>query len=173
MKRIITILTIALFLGYNPLFSQGGNKLPTRVNVGAGFWSVSPVIIPVHTGIEFGLGDAISIGIDAEWRLYNDGFYHNVFTLQARGDYYFNSLIGLEDKWDVYAGIQFGPGYLTAAGNYPKSAEGFNLFLDGLVGGRWYFVDNMALNAEAGLMGIFPDLVGPTPFVNFGLSFVL
>jgi hypothetical protein len=129
--------------------------------------------MPVHAGMEFGLTAAISVGFEAEWRLYSDGFYHNVFTLQVTGDYYFNSLIGLDDTWDVYAGLQFGPGYITAANNYPKSAEGFNLFLDGLVGGRWYFVDSMALNAEAGLLGIFPDLVGPTPFINFGLSIVL
>ena len=173
MKRILTIIFLVLFLGYNPVISQDGAKLPTRVNVGTGLWGVSPIIMPVHAGMEFGLTEEISVGFDAEWRLYNDGFYHNVFTVQFRADYYLNTLIGHNGTWDLYAGLQFGPGYLTAADNYPKSAEGFNFLLDCSVGGRWYFIDNMALNVEAGFVDVFPDLVDPTAFINFGLSFVL
>ena len=90
-------------------------------------------------------------------------------VFQVRGDYYFNTLIGLDKTWDVYAGLQLGPGIITAPGGYTGSVEGFNFTVDGLAGGRWYFSDSMGLNAEVGLMGVFPDLVGPTPFGMFGI----
>jgi len=173
MKQKLTFIVLILSLFFNPLFSQDGAKLPMRVNVGTGFWSVSPIIMPVHAGMEFGLTEEISVGFDVEWRLYNDGWSHSVFAFQVRGDYYFNTLIGLDGIWDVYAGLQFGPSFFTATNDYPKTAKGFNFALDGLVGGRWYFSDNMALNAEVGLIGVFPDLVGPTAFMNFGITFVL
>lgn len=168
MKKI-AFLIVAFCIAYAPLSAQ--DALGTRVNVGTGLWSVSPVIMPVHAGMEFGLTEEISIGFDVEWRLHNDGWSHSFFAFQVRGDYYFNTLIGLDGTWDVYAGLQMGPGIYTAASGYPGSKKGFNFALDGLAGGRWHFSDSMSLNAEVGLMGVFPDFSGPTPFINFGITF--
>ncbi len=95
------------------------------------------------------------VGFDLGWRLYQDGWNHSLFVFQVRGDYYFNTLIGLDKTWDVYAGLQLGPGVMTAPSGYPGSKEGFNFTVDGLAGGRWYFSETMALNAEVGLMGRF------------------
>lgn len=173
MKRKLSFVILIMCLSIASLVAQDMGKLPMRVNVGTGFWSVGPNIMPVHAGMEFGLTEVISVGIDVEWRLYNDGWNHSLIALQLRGDYYFNKLIGLDGTWDVYAGIQIGPSFFTATNDYPKSAKGFNFALDGLVGGRWYFIDNVALNAEVGFLSIFPDLVGPTAFANIGLTFIL
>lgn len=175
MKRTITILVLMLSFAVTTAVAQeGGTGAPgTRVNVGTGLWSKSPVIMPAHAGMEFGIAEEIAVGFDIEWRLFNDGWSHSIFVFQARGDYYFNNLIGITDTWDVYAGLQAGAGIITAPNGYPGTNKGFNFALDGYVGGRWYFSDSMALNAEVGLMGVFPDIVGPTPFMTFGITFGL
>lgn len=175
MKRTVTILIMLLSFAITTAMAQEGGTgaSGTRVNVGTGIWTKSPVIMPIHAGMEFGVHKDISVGFDLEWRLFNDGWSHSVFVFQARGDYYFNNLIGIQDTWDVYAGLQLGGGIITAASNYPGSNQGFNFAVDGVAGGRWYFSDSMSLNAELGLAGLFPDIVGPTFFVNFGLTFGL
>jgi hypothetical protein len=171
MKKLVLILLLIAGCSTTSLIAQNGTALGTRVNVATGLWGQSPVIMPVHAGMDFGLSEEISIGFDIGWRLFNDAANHSVFVFQFRGDYYFNTLIGLDRVWDVYAGLQMGPGIITAPANYGGSVEGFNWTLDGYAGGRWYFSEKAGLNAEVGLMGVFPDIVGPTPFMSFGITF--
>lgn len=171
MKKIVFISCFIAFLASGSIFAQGHTAEGTRINVGTGLWGVSPVIMPLHAGMEFGITEEISIGFDLGWRLYDDWANHHLFVFQVRGDYYFNTLIGLDKTWDVYAGLQLGPGVFTAPSGYNDDAKGFNFTVDGVAGGRWYFSDSMALNAEVGLMGVFPAVVGPTPFINFGITF--
>lgn len=174
MKKLL----ITLFILSGPLFiiAQGGGAIKKggmEVNAGTGFWSVSPVIMPIHGGMDFGITDDISVGFDVGWRLYNDGWGHSLFVFQARGDYHFNTLIGLDDKWDVYAGFQAGPGIMTAAINYPGTRKGFKVAVEGVAGGRWFFSKTIGLNAEVGLMSVLPDVVSPTAFMNFGVTFAI
>jgi len=160
------------------MMAQGPEPLSKgkmAVNVGTGFWGLRTGFMPIHAGMEFGITEDISVGYNAGWRLYSDGWNHSLFVFQARGDYHFNTLLNLDKVWDVYAGLRIGPAVMTAPANYPDwlSKQGFNFTVDGYAGGRWYFSDTMALNAEVGLMGLFPDIVGPTPFINAGLTFRL
>ena len=171
MKRLFFLISFLTIIGFSTAFSQGHTAEGTRVNLGIGFWSVSPSFMPFHGGMEFGLTEEISIGFDLGWRLYNDNADHHLLVFQFRGDYYFNTLIGLDEKWDVYAGLQLGPGLFTAPSWYEGDVKGVNMTLDGVAGGRWYFTEGVALNAEVGLMGVFPAVVGPTPFTTIGVSF--
>jgi hypothetical protein len=171
MKRIIILIIIIAGFSQQSIIAQNGTAEGTRINLSTGLWSVNPVIMPVSAGMDFGITEEISLGFDIGWRLYDDGANHSLFVFQFRGDYYFNTLIGLDRIWDVYAGLQSGPGIFTAPSNYGGTVNGFNWTLDGYAGGRWYFNESMGLNAEVGLMGVFPDLVGPTPFMKFGLTF--
>ncbi len=176
MKRVIVLFLMTAV----PLFmaAQGSGAIKKggmEVNAGFGFWSNAPAIMPLHGGMDFGITDEISLGFDAGWRLFNTvGWRHSVFVFQARGDYHFNTLIGLDSQWDVYAGLQLGPSIITAAANYPGDIKGFNFALDGVVGGRWFFSDNIGLNAEVGLMAVFPDIARPpNAFMNAGFTFRL
>ena len=80
MKRILLIFTIIALFGISSASAQGRTALGTRVNVGTGLWGYSPVIMPIHAGMEFGLTEEISIGFDVGWRLYNDWANHSVFS---------------------------------------------------------------------------------------------
>ena len=174
MKRSILVLFIVL-IPFLMTAQEGGaiKKGGMEVNAGFGLWTNKAVIMPLHGGMDFGITDDISVGFDVGWRLYNSvGWSHSVFVLQGRFDYHFNKLIELDNKWDVYAGLQLGPAYVTASSDYPYSVKGFNFALDGVIGGRWYFSDNIGLNAEVGLMGVFPDISRPPSlFINFGVTF--
>ena len=171
MKRLLLFFSLILCISLSSGYAQGHTAEGTRVNAGTGLWSVSPVIMPIHAGMEFGLSEVISIGFDLGWRMYNDAANHHLLVFQVRGDYYFNTLIGLDETWDVYAGLQTGPGIFTAPSWYAGNAQGFQWTVDGVAGGRWYFSDGVALNLEVGLTGVFSGVVGPTPFTTFGISF--
>ena len=157
------------------LTAQGGTikKGKMEVNAGLGIWSNSPVIMPVHAGMNFGVAKDISAGFDLGWRLYNqDDWKHSVLVLQGRFDYHFSTMLRLKNKWDVYAGLQLGPALITASDNYTGAREGFNFVLDGVFGFTWFFSGKMGLNSELGITGVFPDIANPPGlFLNFGLTF--
>jgi hypothetical protein len=171
MKRLRLLLSICGLLGLSSAMAQDYTAAGIRVNLGTGFWAVNPGFMPFHGGMEFGITEEISLGFDLGWRLYDDGPTHHFIVFQARVDYYFNTLIGLGKTWDVYAGLQMGPGFFSAPAGYAGQAKGVNFALDGVAGGRWYFAEGVGLNAEVGLMGVFPAIVGPTPFTTIGISF--
>ncbi len=174
MKKLLLFLLI--ISGPFIALAQGGaiKKGGKEINAGVGFWSNQPVIIPLHGGMDFGITDDISMGFDVGWRLYNSiGWNHNVIVIQGRFDYHFNSIARWDEKWDVYAGLKAGPAVVTATDDYPEygNLKGFNVAVDLFVGGRWFFTNNIALNAEAGFMGVIPDIIEPpNVFLNLGLT---
>ena len=173
MRKVTFILLLAILPAF--IMAQGGpiQKGGKDLNGGIGFWTTGTGFMPLHAGMDFGITDDISVGFDVGWRFSKDGWFHNVFVFAGRGDYHFNNLLNLDKQWDVYAGLRLGPAMITASSDYPGSRKGFNFAVDGYAGGRWFFSDKFALNAELGLMGVFPDIVGPNFFTTFGITFIL
>ena len=173
MKSFFLILLVvsvpSLLMAQDGAIKKGGME----VNAGLGIWSNAPVIMPVHVGMDFGIAKDISVGFDLGWRLYNqDDWKHSVLVLQGRFDYHFNALLRLKNNWDVYAGLQLGPAFITASDDYTGTKEGFNFVLDGVFGFRWFFSGKMGLNSELGITGVFPDIANPPAlFLNLGLTF--
>ncbi|WP_282037146.1 hypothetical protein [Saccharicrinis aurantiacus] len=64
-------------------------------------------------------------------------------VIGGKGDYYFDSLLKLPAAWDVYAGVNLGFALINDNGND-------NLDFGAQVGGRWWFSDKWAINAEFG-----------------------
>ncbi len=129
-------------------------------------WGLSPL----HFSMNYNIMDFLSIGgevgynIDFYWAgwYYYYGVYDNyLFTrhggsVTARADYHFNSLMNLDPKWDIYAGVQTGIGFFGKFKNknveeaYTPTSNSVVLVLGPHAGARWYWSDKMGLNLETG-----------------------
>ncbi len=93
----------------------------------------------IGAGLEFPVSSDITIGPAAYTNLNVD-----YLTLGAKGNYYFDDLIGLPSEWDFYAGANLGFG--VALNNDNDS----DLDLGLQVGGRWFWSDQWGLYVELG-----------------------
>ena len=142
MKNIFTIAFcfLTLFAIAQSPIGKGGKQLNFGVT-GNSYY------IPVYVSFDFGVHPDITIGpqvgLDLAFNYLNLGF---------RGDYHFNTIIGIPQNWDFYAGLSSGFS-LKMKSNEIKVDDGF--IIGGQVGGRWYWSEKWGLNVELGLGNLF------------------
>lgn len=138
--------------------AQGFEIEPGFKQVNFGF-GVSTWGVPIYGGMDFGVSDKITIGPRISYRRYGDNFhalgtrysYHyNIFNLSFRGDYHFGSHIsGLPEQLDLYGGLSLGYSIFTNDYDGPDDGlEDSRAYVALQAGGRWYFTENWAANAE-------------------------
>jgi outer membrane immunogenic protein len=151
MKRI-NIVILLLIAGAMTLNAQCPlKKGEHQFNAGLGFsgWGV-----PIYAGIDFGVFNDITAGIEASFRSYNEkidgyGYTSSVFGIAGTGNYHFNTVLEIPKKWDFYAGITLGYYSWILPSDYPgNNSSGFGLGAQ--IGGRYYFNRNFGLNLELG-----------------------
>lgn len=87
-----------------------------------------------YIGADYGLIEDITVG----GRIW---LASNFFQFAVNGNYHFDELIGLPSEWNVYGGASLG--YLSI-----ENASDFDIGLQ--AGGRYFFTDQWAVNAEIG-----------------------
>ncbi len=129
-----------------------------QVNAGLGFssgWG-----LPLYAGVDYGVTNDITVGAQLSYAsssnsIYNYNWKETWIGLGINGNYHFNTVLELPNKYDVYAGATLA--YNNLSYNYPKelpktyrigndSGVGFR----GQIGGRYFFNDKFALNLEFG-----------------------
>jgi hypothetical protein len=125
MKKLLTIITLVgvLSLGSNTVFGQAQKQL----NIG--FVGVN-YEIPIATDITI----APAVGTD---------FNFNHLSIGVKANYYFDTLFGLTEPWDVYAGVNAGYGIGLGDSNDSDFAFGLQ------VAGRWFWSDKWGVYVEA------------------------
>jgi len=135
MKHLLSLL-FALFIysscsAQSPI-GQGGKQF----NFGVGLYSSS---FPLYGGVDFGVHPDITagpeIGLDLDL---------NYLRIGGRGDYHFNSLLGIPRDWDFYAGLNLG----FAADIGDGDVSGLDLGMQ--IGGRYYWSTDWGVNLEFG-----------------------
>ncbi len=151
MKRtVITLVSVFVIMAT----SYGQNPLPVgkaQLNFGVGFSNNG---IPIYGGFDFGVAKNITLGGELSYRSYNENwnsnkYKHNVFGISANGNYHFNTLLNIQEKWDVYAGLNLG----FYSWSSPDGYDGDNtsgLGLGAQVGARYYFSKKVGVNLEFG-----------------------
>lgn len=151
MKTIIAffaaaLLTVGVTQAQNPIPS--GTKF---INTGLGFSNHG---VPVYFGMDFGIGNDISLGFDVNHRFnYDDG----AWGASAVANYHFNRLLNIPSSFDFYGGFNIGA-------NTGNSDTGLNVGLQ--VGGRYFITNKFGLNLQIGGGNNFSD-------GKFGVTFVL
>ncbi len=151
MKRtVITLFSVFCIIATS--YSQ--NPLPVgkaQLNFGVGFSNNG---IPIYGGFDIGVAQNITLGGEVSYRSYdenwqNNKYKHNVFGIAANGNYHFNTLLNIQEKWDVYAGLNIG----FYSWSSPEDYDGDNtsgLGLGAQVGARYYLSNKVGLNLEFG-----------------------
>ncbi|MEM1135219.1 MAG: hypothetical protein AAGI07_05220 [Bacteroidota bacterium] len=139
---------------FNPY--DDGRKIGT-VGVGFSGWG-----IPIFGRLEVPIVDNITVGGGLSFRTYSESFAgsrwrHNIFGINALGNYHFNELFEFTDEWDLYAGLTLGyyawgtsfDGNNIDGVDYRGNGNG-GLGIGAQIGGRYFFQDNIAVNLELG-----------------------
>ena len=142
MKSTFTLVffLIAIFAFSQSPIGKGGKQLNFGIT-GTGKY------IPAYVSFDFGIHPDITIGPQAGLDL-----AFNYLNLGFRGDYHFNTLIGIPSDWDFYAGLSSGFSIKLQENNINVS-DGF--IISGQVGGRWYWSEKWGLNVELGVGNLF------------------
>ncbi len=117
--------------------------------VGFGEWG-----IPIYGGFDVGVAKNITLGGEISYRSYNEDwennkYKHNVFGISGNGNYHFNTLLNIQERWDVYAGLNLGF-YSWSSPNDYDGDNNSGLGLGAQVGARYYFSKKVGLNLEFG-----------------------
>lgn len=150
-KSILSILFIAVaFIGFaqNPI-----DKGQAQLNAGVGFsnWG-----LPVYVGFDYGVHSDITIGAELSYRRYSESYRvnnqtykygHSLIGILGNGNYHFNTILGIPDNWDFYAGLNIGFLVWNSPNDY-NGSHASGLGLGGQVGGRYYFNKKFGLNLE-------------------------
>lgn len=168
MKKSFILIAVALLLVSGTAFSQ--SPLPvgkSQLNLGVGLsqWGV-----PVYLGFDYSVHKDITIGAEVSYSSYREDYHtvyyrHSIFGISGNGNYHFNSLFQIPQKWDFYAGLNIGFYIWGSPADYPGSHSS-GLGIGGQIGGRYYLSDKIGLNLEFG---------GGNAFTGgkFGISFKL
>lgn len=159
-----TILIFALVFASTFAFAQGRlTKGQNQLNAGFGFsgWD-----LPVYVGFDHGVGKEITVGAEASFRSYRESFKavnysHTIFGFSVNGNYHFNTLLDIDEEWDVYAGLNVGFYSWSSPNGYPGD---YNSGLDpGLqIGGRYFFNSKTGINLEFGGGNVTGGKIGIT-----------
>ncbi|PID69767.1 MAG: hypothetical protein CR985_04155 [Flavobacteriales bacterium] len=155
MKKVILLVAVLFSV---VIFSQRNQKGIIQVNGGIGV--VPSLGILIHTGADYGITNDITGGVQLSYatstsKSYNIEYDETWVCLGFNANYHFNNLLQLPNEFDTYAGTTLA--YSSLSYNYPSTiSEEFRKTTPspirfGLqVGGRYFFTDNIAVNAELG-----------------------
>ena len=150
MKKILVLAFFSLFS--LQLYSQSPiEKGQAQFNGGFGFsgWG-----LPVYLGLDFGLNDDITAGIEVSYRSYHQNWHnyyydHTIFGFSGNANYHLDKVLQLKDPWNLYAGLNIGFYYWSSPHNYDGNGSS-GLGLGAQIGGRYYFNDKVGINLEFG-----------------------
>jgi outer membrane immunogenic protein len=150
MKKIFILTTLCLAtvvaFAQNPI--KKGDKV---LNAGLGFSSFAT---PVYLGLEFGVHEDISVAGEISYQSKSYSFYKlSAFGVSAKGNYHFNRILEIDEKWDLYAGLglnYYNFSYKDGNGtSYPDNYSS-GIGFDAQVGGRYFFSEKFGVNLEFG-----------------------
>ncbi|KXH79127.1 outer membrane protein [Chryseobacterium kwangjuense] len=153
MKKKIFLLGLMSFFGI--VNAQRIQKNEAQMNVAIGVangWG-----IPVSVGVDYGIHNDITVGIEGSFaseKFAGDDIKGRWIGVGANGNYHFNSLLKIPNKWDFYAGATLAYNsfsYKFRGSEYDYLAgESSGVGFAGQVGGRYFFTDHLAFNVELG-----------------------
>lgn len=148
MKKVILTATLSILVSIVSAQSPLEER-KMQLNGGFGFsdWGV-----PLYGGLDYAIHRDITIGGEISYRSYKNNFSninykHSIVGISANGNYHFNTLLKIPKPWDLYGGINVGYYIWNSSNNYPGT-ESSNLGLNLLIGGRYYFNNDFAINLE-------------------------
>lgn len=165
MDRILFVFLLFSVL-FSPVLAQpdSGHVQSNYLNFGVG---VSGWGIPIYASFEFNVGTNMALDLGGSYQskneTYRSGLYgatwqHTIVGVQGSFHYYLDAILALPDDFDLYGGASLG--YWIWETDLRESSTGFDGSYAGTAtggfglgiqaGGRYFFLDNLALALELG-----------------------
>lgn len=150
-KEIIFSVIAVLFIS---VLAHSQSPLPvgkTQLNVGVG---LSEWGIPLYFGLDYSVDKDITVGGELTFRSWHEHwkdhrYRHNIIGISGNGNYHFNSVLNIPQKWDFYAGLNIGF-YIWSSPDDYEGDHSSGLGLGAQIGGRYYLNNKVGLNLEFG-----------------------
>ena len=151
MKKASIVILLLFFSLISVKAQKSTDRGSTQLNAGVGFsgWGV-----PVYIGLDFGVRNDITLGLEASFRSFNQNYkgtrYNSsIMGLSGNANYHFNRILEIPRDWDFYAGLNIGFYYWSSPENYPGNGSS-GLGLGAQIGGRYFFSNTFGINLELG-----------------------
>lgn len=150
-KRIFLLGGILLVGSLNAQRIQKG-EAQVNVDIGvANGWGT-----PVSVGVDYAIHNDITIGIEGSYasKKYAGDIKGSWLGIGVNGNYHFNTLLKIPNKWDIYAGATLA--YNSFSYKYNGSdydyfgGESSGVGFVGQAGARYFFTNNLAVHVELG-----------------------
>ena len=160
MKKLL--LSVALMSSF-AVFAQRAQKGDLQLNAGVVLPHQYADNIGLYAGLDYGIHPDITVGAEFRFggksdRLHDYDYKYNWLAIGFNGNYHFNTLIGIPNNWDFYAGATVGFNSFTYRNtDYPgwSDPHSSGVGVSAQVGGRYYFSNNFGVNAEVNAGSIF------------------
>jgi outer membrane immunogenic protein len=151
--KTIRIAALALLVGVfshvNAQYALQTGKMQFNGGIGLSSWG-----LPLYAGIDYGFDKNISFGGELSFRSFSERvlgerYTSSIIGVAGNANYHFVELLGIDDLFDVYAGLNVGFYVWNTSGDYVGTGA-TGLGIGAQIGGRYYFKKNMAVNVELG-----------------------
>jgi len=160
-------ITLALFVSTvaHSQYALQTGKMQVNGGIGLSSWG-----LPLYAGLDYGFDKNISFGGEVSFRSFSERilgerYSSSIIGLAGNANYHFVEMLGIDDLFDVYAGLNLGFYIWNSSSNYIGTGSS-GLGVGAQIGGRYYFKKNMAVNVELGGGNAFSG-------GKVGLSFLL
>jgi hypothetical protein len=150
--RIVLIFTTLFFVAALTFAQNPLGKGEMQLNGGLGLGSFGT---PIYIGLEYGIYYDLSLAADLSYQSKNYGYAkQSAIGASLKGNYHFNRLLNIDNKWDFYAGL--GLNYYNFNTKFSNSNTNYlfdynsKVGVDAQAGGRYFFTDNLGINLEYG-----------------------
>ncbi len=162
MKKRVLFFIAVFFISLASVAQAPLEKGAMQINTGIGLSSWG---LPVYGGLEYGIGNNISVGGELSYRSksesYGYGKWKTSYTsISGLANYHFNEVLNIPSEFDFYAGLSLGYSIFNSKydgnelGHYSGSGSS-GLYLNAQVGGRYFFSDKIGVNLELGGGNVF------------------
>lgn len=141
-------------------FGQRAQKGDLQLNAGLALPHRYAENVGLYAGLDYGVHQDVTVGIEARFgdKDYDNDTRGRWLGLGVNGNYHFNTLMGIPDKYDFYAGLTVGfNSFNFDHPNNPNYRDPYKSEpgVSAQVGGRYYFNSKFGVNAEANAGGVF------------------
>jgi len=145
---IMALMAFAITQAHSQYALQTG-KMQFNGGIGLSSWG-----LPIYAGLDYGFDKNISFGGELSFRSFSERisgerYSSSIIGISGNGNYHFGDMLGIDDLFDVYAGLNLGFYIWNTSSNYLGSGS-TGLGIGAQIGGRYYFKKNMAVNVELG-----------------------
>jgi len=151
MKKVLLSIVALLLVVFIANAQSPIGKGEKQLNAGFGFsgWG-----LPLYVGGDMGIHEDITVGFEFSFRSYresfsNVGYNSTILGISGNGNYHFNRILEIPDRFDFYAGLNFGFYLWMSPADYPGTGASLPGF-GAQVGGRYYLNNRLSLNLEFG-----------------------